>query len=133
MSATNILPAPIRRAIAGVEFLDRVEPGWVDLIDVSQLDIALNDRCVLGQLGRHLYPDCPDRLAVYQVAIDAYGIGEWQMFQCGFTGEFDEIDSLTAAWLILIQARQAMARVADRYGLDEVQLDLIDMAELAVV
>lgn len=115
------LPAPLKRVIAGAEFLDGVEPGWVDLLDVSQLDIALNDWCVLGQLGKCLDPDWSDRLGVYHVAIDAYGLDTVQLLEFGFTGELAEIQTLTSAWVLVIQARRCTAAIAQRYGVDDVE------------
>lgn len=105
------LPEPILRVIAGAEFLDRVQPDWVDLIDTSTLDIARNHLCVLGQLGKHLRPESVDRYWMYMIAVEAYGISGEQILTFGFTGELDEIPALTAAWVLIVEARRAMADI----------------------
>lgn len=114
------LPEPIRRVIAGADVLDQVQPGWVDLIDLDVLDIAVNDRCVLGQLGAHLAPECTDPLEVYHVAVDAYRLDVAQLLRFGFIGELDEIPALTAAWEMIVEARRVMARINDRRLVDAV-------------
>lgn len=135
--STMEFPTPLRRVIAGAEFLDQHQPDWVDLIDTQTLDVRLNHACILGQLGAHLDVEGYDPFEVYQVAADVYGLGVETVLRFGFTGERDELSALTAGWLLVIGARRAMARVAERYGEDEVEpvaLTGIDtlLAELVV-
>jgi hypothetical protein len=39
-----------RRVAAGAAWLDEVEPGWMSLIDLDNLDVASVRRCVCGQV-----------------------------------------------------------------------------------
>jgi hypothetical protein len=39
-----------RRVAAGVAWLNEVEPGWMSLIDLDNLDVASIRRCVCGQV-----------------------------------------------------------------------------------
>lgn len=123
MSITNYsMPAPIVRAVAGAEFLDEHEPGWLDLVDEQYLDIAGIDECPLGQLGRHLDLDHSDAGEYCWVAVDKYGLDTEAMLQLGFAGEVDEIPSLNAAWVGVIYARRRLAKAAERAGVDDVEI-----------
>lgn len=39
-----------RRVQRGLELLDREMPGWAQFMDADRLDLALGNRCILGQL-----------------------------------------------------------------------------------
>jgi len=41
------------RVNAGAEFLDTLEPGWYDRVDLRTLDIRNTYNCILGQLFKH--------------------------------------------------------------------------------
>lgn len=116
------LGPPAARAAAGARFLDTVQPDWLDHVDEMRLDIALNDRCVLGQLGARIDPECADSQYVYQVAIDTYRLHITELFQYGFMGELDEIDDLNFAWVSLIAIRRTMLAVAARAGVEDVEV-----------
>lgn len=34
----------------GIEFLNRINPGWVDKIDLDTLDMSSSNKCIIGQL-----------------------------------------------------------------------------------
>jgi hypothetical protein len=38
------------RARCGAEYLDQLEPGWYNRVDVERLDISVATECVIGQL-----------------------------------------------------------------------------------
>ena len=44
------LPEAIKRVRAGVEWLDKNYPGWLDKVEVNELELEDSCKCVLGQL-----------------------------------------------------------------------------------
>jgi hypothetical protein len=96
-------------------FLDEHEPGWVDEIDVAQLDLNSCDVCVLGQL-----------FGQYGKAVTTLGFSLDDETRLGFNVTYDMLAraadgdespkdvafaELTAAWREEI-ARRRLARVA---------------------
>jgi hypothetical protein len=98
MTATYTPPTVAVRVAAGAAFLDEREPGWADRIDLDQLDLSSDCRCVLGQL----HGDYGTGLDVLDVEFGT-GASRGLGFNCA-GGEFDE---LTAAWRELISRRRA--------------------------
>jgi hypothetical protein len=90
------------RVAAGAARLDKHEPGWADRIDLDQLDLSSDCRCVLGQL----HGDYGDGLAALCIE---FGTGASR--ELGFNyavGDPDDLTAeLTAAWRELISRRRA--------------------------
>jgi hypothetical protein len=53
------------RVYRGVEYLDRVLPGWESFLDLGSFQIASPMSCVLGQLARKDMADFNDQLQAY--------------------------------------------------------------------
>lgn len=102
------------RVAAGVAFLDRQVPGWVDRIDVDNLNVASPVNCVLGQL-----------YGMYSSGISALGLDQDQAAALGFqvevTGDSfsdfvralvasaEEYPALTDEWRRVIEILKAPA------------------------
>lgn len=87
----------------GIALLDTDRPGWADLIDVTVLNVADPDACVLHQV----YGD-------YDTASRDLDLDESEVVACGFALPDDawssrEYDQLTREWITAIQARKAGA------------------------
>lgn len=95
------------RAKAGATLLDIVRPGWADEIDLSQLDLASCEGCVLGQLyGRY------ENGAAHLFAMEDNGPRADTAARAGFVSwgpseKTADYSRLTAAWRRQIEKRQA--------------------------
>jgi hypothetical protein len=98
---TTTNPTVAERVNAGATWLDQREPGWADRIDLDQLDLGSDCRCILGQLHDN-YGDGIDALGIHFLSGQTmqFGFNAWNLGG----GEFDE---LTAAWRELISQRRA--------------------------
>ena len=92
-------PSVGSRVRAGMQFLDRVEPGWRSRVNPETLDLARCDRCVLGQLYGS-YGQGTSRHALTLAEVIDYGFqtsavfdtsGTWPTFEAGCR-------PLTAEW-----------------------------------
>lgn len=94
------------RVAAGAEWLDANRPGWVDLVDLDNLDMAHPYYCLLGQLYEP-YDAAPIERARLT------GLGFWTTVPG--TGELgrelagQEYDLLDREWERLILARRAVS------------------------
>lgn len=110
MSTTDrpTLPAPLVRAAAGAEFLDRLDPAWFVMVDAATLDIGSGHLCVLGQLARYL--PCSwgaERHTLYLRAAEHLGLDVLARIDFGFVPtSLDDVVPLTQAWLIVLYRRR---------------------------
>lgn len=93
-------PDPENQVDRGVEYLDRVSPGWVDRVDPDDLVMWDSCRCVLGQLfGNYVNGEV--------VLADYYGVDESEAeliaVQFGFFSPNDRYDPLHDAWVSRIR------------------------------
>lgn len=80
----------------GAALLDKKVPGWESRIDLSELDLGSECRCVVGQLFGDYWAG-KDRLGVETACGYLYGFDEYlPLFR------FAELDE---AWITLIKAR----------------------------
>lgn len=109
MGTVDVAAIPDRVA-AGAEHLDREAPGWWQDIDLEDLDLASDCRCILGQV-----------IGEYTAALDELKVcdGEGLGFDA-VMGDYDdpiaevrrrdaEYAALTAEWKRVIEARRAQA------------------------
>lgn len=99
------------RVARGAALLDHEDPGWWQRIDVSGLDLASCQACVLGQL----FGEFNDGVeAVFPRRLDKVdkriGFAASRGFDVIDDVASDSFDALTAAWLDLINERRWSAR-----------------------
>lgn len=98
------------RVAAGVAFLDRQVPGWVDRIDVDNLDVACSVNCVLGQLyggyssGTHALGLDQDQAAALGFQVEVNGDGFKDLIAA-----IMEYPALTDEWRRVIEILKAPA------------------------
>lgn len=94
----------------GAQFLDEAEPGWVDRIDLDELDLGSGCNCVLGQLYLSEHPRTRNKWDAYSRKAEELGIDpdSYQAARLGFM-EWGRarFDNMTAAWRREIQKRRA--------------------------
>lgn len=80
------------RVARGAAWLDKVMPGWIRKIKLTDLQLADGRRCVLGQLTPAFAKKCPDVRArarsignSFSTVIDGLKISEYQAARMGFT------------------------------------------------
>jgi hypothetical protein len=102
------------RVAAGAAYLDEIEPGWVERIDLGKLVLSSPCRCILGQLHGDYWRS--PLMAPYRTAYDPDQLaeGDDRSAALGFTVTRDSYDSLqfdalTAEWKRLIEARRVVA------------------------
>jgi hypothetical protein len=86
MTSTLTVADVTERVTRGARLLDEFAPDWAHVIDLGRLDLSSGTRCVLGQVGNHLY-DCMG----INVA-DFYGIDDEEAFD--LKAEYNEAISL---------------------------------------
>lgn len=92
----------------GTRLLDEVYPEWYEWIDLDTLDLQFGDRCVLGQIEKHLHPRTPASWR-YEKALARLGIWSLETAELGFSayGNLDvDWASLTARWKQAIRRRR---------------------------
>lgn len=109
-----------RRVAAGAAWLDEVDPGWWELVELDRLDLASCDDCVLGQWAAANLPErtygegyfgSPD----YGYAAVALGLGIFQGKEYGFSvghgpgRPLVSFPELTEAWVDEILHRELEA------------------------
>lgn len=103
----------IDRVKQGVEFLDKNEPGWLDLVKLDELDLSHPHTCVLGQVHRKKYGRNGHRWGYFQM-LEKYGedyhwaVAHGFAAQDGneeddFAGEEEGYERLTETWEDTIQ------------------------------
>jgi hypothetical protein len=88
---------------AGMQVLDREAPGWEQIVNVGQLNIALDCDCVLGFV-----------YGSYWSGLEMLGEPdnfEWSIAH-GFTFRGNDEDGLTDAWKIAIQSRKELGNAS---------------------
>lgn len=96
---TDIVTDTVAERVAlGVALLDEKCPDWVNRIDLSRLDIASCNRCILGQLfgdfGRGYEP-----------------LDIWTAEPYGFMPEYEQIEAMQAEWVRVIADRRSAVEV----------------------
>lgn len=81
---------------AGAIWLDERFPEWLDVVDITKLDLRDCRNCVLGQV----YPD-----GCFCNAISKYDIG-LGIHLGFFGGDTSEANKLTVAWIVEIERRR---------------------------
>jgi hypothetical protein len=113
---TTVSPSFADRATAGAAYLDKVWPGWHDLIELDRLDLSDCWACILGQLFEN-YCDAEDNLIMPGRQVP--GATDLEMTALGFslvadadaddsldvTAIHQDYDWLTACWINLILGR----------------------------
>lgn len=89
----------------GAAMLDAKIPGWIDMIDLANLEMSLNRGCILGQIAK-VY-GLPNG---YWSGLDILGISDIKatgIFKLPFTlwGRTEEYEVLGNAWKDLILQR----------------------------
>lgn len=84
------------RVAAGVMLLDDRRPDWRTLVDVSRLNIADGDWCVLGQV----FPEQSYGDALEELGLDS---SPWEY---GFDARGSEYEALRRAWIGVITTAQ---------------------------
>lgn len=109
----------INRVVNGAVWLDRVNPGWAESINLDTLDMEATSHCVLGQLYSVPSTNPYDSLGFWRVMcgkVPALGneCYDWGwMRRHGFAGHsghgFDEVElsALHQAWRDMVTARLA--------------------------
>lgn len=82
----------------GSALLDERRPGWVDEVDISQLNIALGAKCILGQI----YGGYGDGLGILGILSKGPDYG----FCRAVASLGSSSDELTAAWRDEIAGRR---------------------------
>lgn len=85
----------------GAAWLDEVRPGWIDAIDVAQLDISSGACCILGQVFADEADE--DWCSGYDYAINHWEEVRANEDQLGFNGS--GFRGLTRAWIDYIEGR----------------------------
>lgn len=49
-----------RRVLRGIKYLDKVRPGWEQLINPAKIDLLDNRKCILGQAFGHVSYGVPE-------------------------------------------------------------------------
>lgn len=97
------------RVARGAAWMDKAEPGWIDVIDPDRLKMQSRCDCVLGQLksgwSGTLLGLFPDRFRVNSERLACIGFIVSHGFEKSIRGE--NYAQLTAAWRDLILARRA--------------------------
>jgi hypothetical protein len=105
------------RVQAGAAWLDARQPGWVDRIDLNQLDMVLAHQCILGQLyDGYRTVVRYDGFGSATDEGDTRELTDSDMIPLGlYTADAfgDDYPALTTAWAALITARRAAAQPAD--------------------
>lgn len=88
-----------KRAIAGMEYLDRVKPGWIELINLATLAMIHAECCIIGQLFGNYWDYMPR------------GDGHSPIWM-GFQADGEECEEpygvLTDVWRALISERRGV-------------------------
>ena len=102
MPAADTPAATVPERVArGVEFLDRVRPGWFGEVDAGRLDMSSTCRCVLGQLW-----------GLYTLGLDRARLPRHRAAEHGFIAESGwpasqaESQAITAEWVRVIRSRR---------------------------
>jgi hypothetical protein len=92
------------RVAYGVRFLDSVEPGWEDKVDLVKLNMAAGDRCVLGQV----FGDYYDAAIKWFGSVDAPTARDYGFIARSHSmlREITEFHYLRDEWRRVIQERQ---------------------------
>lgn len=110
-----------RRVARGAAFLDRVEPGWHERINLNTLKLDSCLDCVLGQLNAQ--SGGPGLYSAYFVKRQQLGLTVNAAAEHGFTvnralvgysEQEAQFELLTAAWRELIEARREQPIEAPR-------------------
>lgn len=96
------------RAAAGAAWLDQHEPGWVNLIDLGELDLGECESCILGQLVGD-FEDAVQRHQLVPLTAVALGFDLDPACPEGDAGCTCDFPALTTAWRELIAGRRAGA------------------------
>lgn len=63
------------RVAKGAKWLDEVEPGWFDLIDLNTLDISSNKNCILGQIAVAKVPSAGNYFSIVRFSASTVNDG----------------------------------------------------------
>jgi hypothetical protein len=118
------------RVAQGAAFLDRVRPGWADLINVDTLQMVQCYRCVLGQIygdycagvaafGWHPYGEII--LALPQVAL-GFVLADEDLHEGEYRWALDAVGdvgwrTLTEAWIAAIAERRCAVADGEAHDL----------------
>jgi hypothetical protein len=101
------------RVAAGAAYLDAHEPGWLDRIDLGELDIGNGSTCMMGQLKGHFRNYAyPPELQVASKDKECVRLGFMWSNKHGLLAglrEVLEVRRLTKAWRRLILRRRRRA------------------------
>lgn len=78
----------------GAVILDQTRPGWVDRVNLTELDMAHCMRCVIGQLA-----------GTYDDGLVDLGLNDYDAYAYGFA-TVESYPDLTEVWRDLIRARR---------------------------
>ena len=100
-----------KQIAAGMAYLDEHDPGWLDKIDLGQLDIMSCKKCVIGQLHREysrwLKKSAPEWMDWHQRVIwgATLGFSVWSII--GQEAHRLATAQLTREWKAAIKDRRA--------------------------
>jgi hypothetical protein len=100
----------MQTAEAGAALLDKKIPNWVELIDLSSLEMSEPCSCIIGQIGEGKY-NLDKGIGFNALAYQLTGVdGFDQLVDHGFEADdWVDYDDLEEAWTKLILARRAAA------------------------
>lgn len=89
----------------GARHMDKEDPGWINLIDESRLNLGDSQACILGQ-----------RFGQYYYGRETLHLTQSESFNLGFDaeeGRHEDYSMLTEAWLEEIVRRKLLPSPSD--------------------
>lgn len=107
------------RALRGAAWLDQVRPGWDEYVDLTELDLADSEYCVLGQVFEDdaIYADSSTGWdwATREFRDEIGDTGERFGFDSG-NSKWVSYAELDQAWIELIETRRAQREAYATYA-----------------